>query len=205
MTYSDTALANRALSLVGKTPNLLDLATDTTPVGRLIKLHYEPVFLRCLRKSDWPFAIRRVDLSPSATAPENEFSTAFPLPGTLLRLLEVFPRGIKYRIENGLLLCDESVLTIKYVDSAALSDPSDVDPAFAEWFCYELAMSIAPQLTDSSTLLSALKEFAEERFREAAAIFSQEDGPDVIQESSWVTCRWAEQTDHGTIRLSGLE
>lgn len=205
MTYSVTSLANRALSLVGKSPNLLDLNTDTTATGRLVKLHYEPVYLRCLRKSDWPFAIKRVDLSPSATAPENEFSTAFPLPGTLLRLLEVFPRGIKYRVEEGSLLCDESVVTIKYVDKATLTDPSGADPAFAEWFCYELALSLAPQLTDSTTLISALKTFSEERFKEAAALYSQEDGPDVIIESSWVTSRWRDQSDEGTIRLSGLE
>lgn len=189
MATSKTELANRALSLVGRDPAFLDVDTDTTPVGRLVALHYEPVFLRCLRKSEWPFAIKRLALSPDATAPTNEFSTRFALPATMMRLLQVFPEGIKYRIEEGHLCCDESVITIKYVDKACLADPSVIDPAFAEWFTYELALALSPSLTDSTTLQGNLNKLSEARFREAAGLFSQEDGPDTIPESIWVTSR----------------
>lgn len=189
MTISKTELANRALALVGRDPAFLDLDTDTTPVGRLVALQYEPVFLRCLRKSEWPFAIKRMALSPSSTAPTNEFSTRFPLPGTMMRLLQVYPEGIKYRIEEGHLCCDETVITIRYVDKACLADPSVIDPAFAEWFTYELALALAPSLTDSTTAQGNLNKLAEARFREAAGLFSQEDGPDTIPESIWVTTR----------------
>lgn len=205
MAYSKTSLANRALSLVGKNPGLLDLDTDTTPVGRLINLHYEPVFLRCLRKSEWPFAITRQALSPDATAPQNEFSYRFAIPGSMMKLLQVYPEQTKFRIEDGWLLANDNAITIRYIDNSSLQDPSVVDPAFAEWFTYELALSIAPQLTDSTTMISALKEFSEQRYREAAGLFSQEDGPDVIQESSWVTSRWSGTGMFGTIEYNGLE
>ncbi len=204
MTVSKTSLANRALSLVGRDPNLLDLDTDTTPVGRLIALQYDPVFLRCLRKSEWPFSIKRLALSPSSTAPANEFSKKFPVPTTMMRLLEVYPQGIKYRIEEGHIACDEDAITIRYVDSACLSDPSVCDAAFAEWFVYELALALSPSLTDSTTLQGNLNKLAEARYREAAALYSQEDGPDTIPESIWVTSR-ASYNSEESIRYDGYE
>lgn len=205
MAYSKTSLANRALSLIGNDPSLLDLTTDTTETGRIVNLHYEPVFLRCLRRAEWPFAIKRLALSPDATAPTNEYTYRFALPTNSMKILEVFPSSLDYRIEEGYLLCYQDAVTIRYIDKSVIDNSSVVDPAFAEWFSYELAMSIAPQLTDSTTIWNALKEASAERFKEASALFSQEDGPDIIQESSWVTSRWYGGDAYGTIRYEGLE
>lgn len=206
MPSAKTILVNRALDLVGKDA-LLDFDTDTSATARVMQRNYEPVMLRCLRRAEWSFAIKRVNLNPLASAPVNEFSFAFQLPGDMLKMIKLFPTGIPYKIENGRILCDENAITIKYVSNEALTDPSICDPSFAEYFAHELAVAVCYKFTDSVALRNELKKSAEEMFREAAAMFSQEDTDDPLPESNWVTARWTVGADleQNSIRIAGIE
>jgi hypothetical protein len=203
MSYSRTSLANRACDLVGK-DTFLDLDTDTTTWGKIVKRNFEPIFKYCLRKSPWPVPMVRMSLNPSATAPENEFSYAFDLPGNFIKLVRIFPDGIKYKREGDQIITDESAITIKYISSAVIDDPAKIDPDFAEYFAHSLAVAISYKATDSVALRNELKKEADRLFQEAAALFSQEDTDDDIEESPWVTARSASY-DYGTIKLEGLE
>lgn len=202
--FTKTEICNRALDLVGK-DTYLDIDTSTNTTALLVARNWQPVMLRCLRKAQWPWAIKRVTLSPSVTVPENEFSNAFSLPAGMLKLIRVWPANIVFKIEGEYILSDEDELTLKYVGNEPLTDPSVCDPAFAEYLAHELAVAISYKITDSVVLRKELKEAAAELFKEATAIFSQEDVDDTLPESPWVAARGWDDYEDGTIRIDGLE
>jgi len=205
MSYFDkTHICNRALDLVGK-DGYTDFETSTASTALLVMRNWPFVVLRCLRRAQWPWAISRVTLSPSVTVPENEFNAAFTLPADVAKIIKIFPSGIMYKREGRYILCDESEITIKYVSDGAVEDPSVVDAAFAELLAHELAVSVSYKLTDSVSLRGELKKEAEARFREATALFSQEDEDDPMEESPWVTSRFLSDYEEGSIRIEGLE
>lgn len=204
MTFSRTSLANRALDLVGK-QTLLDLDADTSDTAKTMRRNYDLVFMRCLRKAEWPWAIKRYALSPSATPPVNEFSHAFPLPSDCVKVLRVWPKSTFYKVEDGHILSDESSMTIKYISNETLSTPSKVDPLFADYFAHELAIAVVQKFTDSTTLRQLLQKDAKERYSEATGVFSQEDVNDPMVESPWIDDRDAGMYEEGTIRIAGLE
>ncbi|HWT40385.1 MAG TPA: hypothetical protein VN081_03925 [Dongiaceae bacterium] len=209
--YSKTSIANRALDLVGKDTKL-DITTATDTDAKNVQRNYKPVFLRCLRKADWPFAIKRVALNPSSTAPVNEYSYAFPLPPDYVRLSQIFPKWTEYQIENGLLLTNEQIITIKYVSSDCIEAPGKIDPSFAEFLSHELAAALTYKMTDSINLRKELRDAANGYFHEAAALLSQEGTDDPLPESPWIAARYFPSSDFGCdynnpqeIRIQGLE
>lgn len=203
---SRTALANRALDLVGKDTKLdIDVATDA--VAKNVQRNFTPVFLRCLRKFDWPFAIKRLSLNPSGTTPVNEFSYQFDLPNDYVKLAGIDPWNIAYKMEGNSLLCNENAVTLKYVSSDCLSIPANIDPDFAEYFAHELAVALTYKMTDSVQLRKELREASKALYAEATALLSQEGTDDPLPESPWITDRYG-GGDPGTtqeIRIVGLE
>lgn len=209
MTYSKTSLANRALDLVGKA-TVLDITTATGADAKNVNRHFEPVFKRCLRRYDWPFALKRMQLNPDASAPVNEFAYKFALPANYVRLADIWPKlygsPLPYKIEEGYILCDENDITIKYVSSAVLSDLSSLDPNFAEYFAHELAVALTYKMTDSVALRKDLRDTARELYAEATALLSQEGTDDPVPESPWITDRYGGSSNiHDEISIEGLE
>lgn len=204
MTYTRTSLANRALDIVSKDTEL-DIDAATSATGKLVLRNYDAVFKRCLRKAQWPWAIKRMALNPSADEPVNEFTYAFDLPSGFEKLIRIWPSRVPYKREGRQILCDENAITIKYIDNAAIQDPSVIDSDFAEYFAHELAAAIIMKVTDSVALRKEVRDLAKERFTEAAALFSQEDTDDAIEESPWITVRDTDDYENGTIRIEGLE
>lgn len=201
--FSRTSLANRALDLTGQ-DTILDLDTSTTATGKLVQRNFEPVFLRCLRKADWNFAIKRVSLAQVSPDPVNQYAFTYALPADCFKILLVFPRFSAYKVEQKYILSDESELILKYVSDEAIQDPEKVDPCFAEYFAHELAVAISYRITDSSVLRTELRTEAERLFKESAALFSQEGVDDEMPDSPWISTRGFIPAD-GTIRIEGLE
>lgn len=193
MTISKTSLANRAADLVG-IETFLDVETATTADSKLVKRNYEPVLLRCLRRSDWPFAIKRLSLNPDIIAPTNEFTYQYTLPSDFVRLTTAFPRWLDHRIENGKLLCNENQLTVRYVSNAVLLNPQVMDASFEEYFVHELAVALTYKKTDSVQLRNELRQTAEAIFKEATALHSQEGTDEPKPLSPWLTSR-GDETD----------
>lgn len=205
MTISVTSLANRALDLVGK-DIFLDIETSTSADARLVKRNYEPVLLRCLRKSDWPFALSRQSLNPDTVAPVNEFQYAYELPSDFVKLTRTFDKWICYKMEGTKrLVCNEQTLTVLYVNNKTLIDPSTMDPSFAEYFSHELAIALTYKLSDSINLRKELEQKALTLFEEAAAMHSQEGTDDPLPESPWITARYYDNPYVGPSGCSRLD
>lgn len=204
MAVTKTDICNITLDLIRK-DDTDDITTDTRPIAKQIVRNYDFVLRRCLRRSPWPWAIKRVPLSTSLPAPVNEFTKGYDLPTDYLKFVELFPRDTRYKIERGRILSDESSLTLRYVTNEALTDPTVMDPMFIDYFAHELALRVVNKASDSSDLKASLKEDRDEAFRIAAAIFSQEEREDALPESPWISERIGSNLDDGTILISGLE
>lgn len=202
--YTKTDLANRAFDIVGL-ETVLNIDTATSADAKLVQRNFAPVMLRCLRKADWPFALKRISLNPSATAPENEFSYKFSLPSDFARLARLWPVFTPYKIEGTYILTDEASITLKYVSSDAVTNPGYLDPVFAEYFAHELAVAICYKKTDSVNLRKEIMQAAINLFHEASALFSQEDTDDAMPESPWITARYGDYNIPQEIRIEGLE
>lgn len=70
-----------------------------------------------LRSHPWNCATRRVVLSPDSAAPSFGYAYQFQLPGEWLRTISVGEEGCEddYKIEGRKLLCDNSVVRMRYI------------------------------------------------------------------------------------------
>lgn len=109
-------VCSNALLTLGQRPinSFQDLSDSVLAAANLWPMVRDAV----LRAHPWNCATKRVVLSPETTAPAFGYDYRFILPGDCLRVLSVgrdqseeFP----YVIESGELLCDESVVYLRYV------------------------------------------------------------------------------------------
>ena len=128
----------------------------------------------------------------TAATPLNDFSYKFALPSDYIRLIELNPNYISYRIEQNLILCDESsTLDIRYVYD--VFDPNTMDAAFIEAFAALLAKESAVQITDSLRKYDVMNSLYEDKISEARFLGSIEDDLDSIQpddRESWLVERY---------------
>lgn len=204
MTYTRTGLVNIALMWLGK-ELLNDLDTDTSPLARKIRPFFGHVFRRCLRVSAWPFALRRQALAQEATAPENEFSYRFAIPSDSCKLVRMYPNNVPYRQEGESILTDAPSLTLQYVSTDSVDNPSNVSCDFADFFGLTLAAQLAPTTLDDTDRIILLENKADKAMKLAAAQYSQEDTEYQIDDSVWVTDRAYYNAEHDSIRIEGLE
>lgn len=207
MVTNANQIANLALQLLGV--ERIDDLEDPTKRAQTMKDLYAPVRDELLGFSTWTFAMKRAELTKSATAPEFEFSAKFELPSDFLRLFEVFdhdpkstsggvkhpwpmgpgrPYSIEYKIENNHLLASVDKAFIRYIYRN--EDVSQYGPKFVSALYHTLAARAAYSLVQDKTLRSQLFEQAEFYLRSAAAENSQEVSPDGFEINSFILPRF---------------
>jgi hypothetical protein len=187
---SRTDVANTALSILGD--DIINDIEEGTRPARLANGHYEPVLKEVLREHQWNCATKRATLAASTTAPDFEYSAAFPLPSNFLRLVRVNEGTYDedYRIENHggvlALLSDESTVRIEYV---ALIEPNEMDALFLGAFTQRLAAEMAWPLTKNATLSEQAWNLYSQKIRTARTIDSMEGKPRGIDSNTWLDAR----------------
>jgi len=182
---SEVQICNEALTALGENP-ILSL-TDNLKSARLCNLKYADKRDYLLRRYFWNFATKRIVLAPDVATPEFEFSTQFTLPSDCIQFRELYPNSITYRIENNKILCDESILYIKY--TTRVTDPNTMDATFLETLSALLARELAIPLSDSSTKHSQMDELFEIKLSEARFAGSIEDDLQEIEAEDWLNSR----------------
>lgn len=187
---SEVGICNRALQLLGATR--IAALTEDNVNARACNVAYEPVRDAELRKHPWRFAIKRVRLAASVTAPAFGRTTAFPLPSDCLRVIPTDPEQqvatLDWQIENGNILTDDTApLNIRYV--AKITDPNVFDPLFRESLSAALAVSLCEELTNSNLKLEAAKDTYEKIMLEARRANAFERTAAVSPDSDWFTIR----------------
>ncbi|KKN75803.1 hypothetical protein LCGC14_0376790 [marine sediment metagenome] len=157
---SETEIINQALGRIGsqRVSDFDDTSEDNLQSVQA-RLHYAQTRDALLRSHWWRFARTRVRLSPNATAPDFEYSTAFDLPNDFLREWlppwednsEVQGRTRNsYSLEGKQLLSNESTMRLRYVKR--VEDVTEFDPLFTEVLVLQLALKFVMPIAEDKVL-----------------------------------------------------
>jgi hypothetical protein len=164
-------VANSALSKIGAS-TIVSLDDDTKE-ARLCKLRIDPIRRIVLRMHPWNCAIDRVLLAPLVDVPAFGLTKTFQFPSDCLRLVEISPKEVFYRIEGRRILCDESSLELRYVKDEA--DWMKLDELVSEAIACYLAWDIGFPIVQSNTVVERVWKQFETIKRQAKSIDAQEE------------------------------
>lgn len=192
-----TDIVNIALRRVGA-DRISSLENDSSKEARIARDLYDEARRDCLNLHNWNFAIKRDQLTVSATAPEFGWDYAYPLPADFVRMVSVHPHDddvatVEYRLEfqdgdDRVLVTNSNQVYIRYVFD--LEDVNVWSAAFRDVLAFRLARDFAGALSKSA----AAAELADAAYRRnlsrAKAIDGVEDWPEKMAEGSWLTSRF---------------
>ncbi len=177
-------VCNSALIKVGA--ELISDITQTDRSARLLKNLWDHVRDQVLRDHPWHFAVKRVVLAPTGTAPAFDYDYAYDLPNDWIRVLRMDDDHIDWILENGQILTNESTLNCIYIFRQ--DDPSLWDASFGEAFAWKLAEQIAYPLTQSL----ALKQEMTKSYKEALSLARSMNGVEGIMRGL-IANTWTDQ------------
>jgi hypothetical protein len=189
---SKIGIINSALSQLGEAA--ITALTDNSRSARLADRTYDDLRQDVLRDHPWNFAMKRLSIASSATAPVWEFARQFPLPSDCLRLVEVYnPSLYEYRVEYSaagtVVVSDiESPLKIKY--TIDIEDANRMDGKFRQAFAVYCAANWAEALTGTSAKVAQLMQVYSLLTKGAKAVDGQEDSPRNTSSDAWIEARY---------------
>lgn len=194
MAITNVSIVNSALAAIGEDP--ISSLTQNSKAARMANRIFEPQRDRTLMRYRWVFAITRTILAADPTAPEFGYSAKFRVPSDLLMLIGVrdeldgtpqyTARRASHKREGAFILSNDTTLPIVYI--RRVTDPTEFDPAFSEVLSLQLAIKLAPNLTNSAAT-SDLKEQLSEAIRQARLNHAFQSTPEMIESSEWIDSR----------------
>lgn len=182
---SEVQICNVGLIALGE--STITALTDNVKAARLCNTIYHDKRDALLRSFDWKFAMKRSTLAPDVAVPEYEWDHQFTLPAACLRLLEVYPSYVPYRVEKNKILCNETVLYIKYIYQ--VTDTTEMDSTFREALSAMIAKELAIPLTDSQRKSEAMEALYEVKLGDARFAGSIEDVNEKLEAEDWLESR----------------
>lgn len=187
---SEVDICNMALSLL-RQQGISSISSPSSDTEILCALFYDNVRRYVLRSQTWNCALKRRVLAASTEAPAFGYSKKFLLPNDFLRLASIneSEEGLDYEIEDGYLLLNtsETSLNLKYVYNKEAV--SGFDAGLVMLLAYELALHLAPQITDSNTYIGRVQEIKSFIENEARGVDGQERPPRKILHSKYLNAR----------------
>lgn len=181
---SKTSICNKALIKLGVDP-VINIDTDTSPQATRCKATYDDSLEEVLRVHNWNFAIFRQSLNQDTSiTPAYGYTKAFVLPTVpkLIRIIEE-KNNIDYKIENNLLLTNESSVSIRFVGRE--TDPNKYDSLFVEILALRIAVEIGFKLTGNASLIQLLEQKYQLELSNARSRDFQEDNQKPLRVSSF--------------------
>lgn len=186
MASSQLEIVNYALGELGA--ELITSLDDPVKAATLAKAMWPIVYESVARAYPWNCLKKRKSLSPDSTAPDgDEWTTAFSLPPTCLRVLSADIDRSEYAIEGRKLLANTNVVTIQYLDKT--DDVTLWDSLFSHAVASRLAQALAYPLIQSQSLKDSMGEAYRSRVREARSIDAQEGRLAELDASEWLEAR----------------
>lgn len=178
-------IASNALLRLGADPiNSFDEADNTgsnIERARLAVNLWPTVRRKVLRSSTWNCAIKRVMLSPDATAPAFGFAYRFQKPADWLRNVDVGlyeGEHVIYRSEGNYYLCDEALFGLTYVFDN--DNPATYDASLFSVMEAAMAVAMAYPVTKSTSLASEATAALRDEMALARAQDGQDDPPETL-------------------------
>lgn len=181
MALSDIALCSRALLKLGA--DTLTSFDEGTAEAEVAANLYPSIRDALLSAHPWGFATGQVSLAKLVASPLADYASAFQLPADFLRALSAgHPgrgRGIDYRIAEKRLNANADQLTLTYIFRP---EEDSFPPFFDQMLIARLAAEFCIPITESTSRADALYRLAEQEFRRAKQIDSQQDLPGSIED-----------------------
>ncbi len=190
MATSEVSICNLALQKLGATR--ITSLTEDSRNARSCNACYEALRDGELRAHSWKFAIKRVVLAPSVTAPVFDYTYAFPLPSACLRVLFPPRLDLDWVIEDHLgapaiLTNDGDALNVRYL--ARVTDPTLYDTNFVIAVAMRMTAFMGEELTQSNTKEVAAMTAYNLAIKEARRMNAFETVPDVMPLDAWDAAR----------------
>lgn len=182
---SALVICNNALRLLGNNP--INAITDDNKSAKLCLQFYQQTVDAVLRAYTWNCATVRSVALTATTAPAFGYSYAFVLPEGCLRVLNILDDDtIKFKIENGLLLTDESAAQITYINRISASE---MDMLLIEAISARLAGALAFALTNSNTATEGMWKLYKDKLDEAQTTDAFEGTAPQLASNDWINSR----------------
>ncbi len=182
---SKVQIANRALSKLGA--GRITSFEDNTKSAKEVSAIYEDLSEEVMSSGAWPSATYRATLAQSTTSPEFEYAYKYALPTSpkclkVLTLDEQRAGDVRYRIESGFLLTDETAVSIKYIGKVTDSEQYDVylRRAIVAQLVADLAYTFMGQVTAAEKLIAWAKEEIKDALNNAGTQGSAREIPSDI-------------------------
>ena len=188
MALSSVALASRALIKLGANP--IVGFDDGTIEAEIATALYETTRDSMLSSHPWSFATAQLELPQLELPPVADYAYAFQLPDDFLRALSCgaggIGRGLEYRIARNALHSNATPLVLTYIFKA---DETSWPPFFDQVLIARLAAEFCLPITESASRAELLYKQAEDEFRRAKLIDSQQDTPPRIEDYTLIDVR----------------
>ena len=181
---SSTEICKLSLDLL-QGGSVSDITSATTSIEEVCNRWYDHTRRKLLRQHPWNFAIKRAELTASATAPLFGATAQFPVLADFLRLLRVVDEDNRiissdaYFFENRQLMfrwADDDVARIIYITDE--EDVTKFDDLFVDLLAVEIAMSIAYLVTQNNGNIERLAGIRKTLISAAKSIDGQEQPPE---------------------------
>jgi len=188
MALSAIALCSRALLKLGA--DTLASFDEGTAEAEVAANLYPSVRDALLSAHPWSFATGQVTLGKLAATPIADFDAAFQLPADFLRALSAGHsgqgQGVEYRIAERRLNANAEQLVLTYIFRP---DEESFPPFFDQMLIARLAAEFCIPLTESTSRSESLYRLAENEYRRAKLIDSQQDQPGQIEDFTLTEAR----------------
>ena len=193
-------ICNRALGNIGNSRSINSLNEQSKEAGAC-SLYYESCRDAVLADADWNFAVKRVTLADTGSAP-SDWKYAYAYPTDCLRIIDIMLPGVRnpsadMRVQYSvgandtgtgkLIYSDLAAAEMKYV--ARITEVNMYDSIFTEALSWRLAASINMQLTGNADLAKYCMQMYSSIIASALAHSMNESQEPVQPESEMTVAR----------------
>ena len=183
---SEVDICNIALSNLGERP--ITARNDQNQRARACDNRFDDVRDLVLRSHVWNCALKREQLTSSATAPVWGYDVAYPKPAKMLRLISVKENEYPFKIEGENIVTNSTSLNILYIEQ--VTDTAKYDALLIQAIALRLATEIAQDITGKTQLKEALMRKYREVMSEARSADAAEGTPQKIESDLWLESRY---------------
>jgi hypothetical protein len=196
--YNETQVIVTALTLLGYPP--VQSIDAGGPAAAALNNVYGPLLAADLSSPNWRFATKVAVLSQVAGVDPDfmYFNAAYQLPPDCLAIWQIWP-GIPYEVFGqriwtfGSPGANPSAVTGQQlqIQYRAIVPPSMLPPAYIMYFCYLMAVTVAPGITDDPNIIAQLNADMA-KWRSQAMVVNTQGRPNQgLTNSPWTTSRVA--------------
>lgn len=184
--YNETQVIQTALTILGyPIPQSIDAGG---PAAAAMQNMYGPLMAADLSSPNWRFATKVAVLSQVAGVDPDfmYYTSEYQIPPDCLAIWQIWP-GIPYEVfGERIWTFGSQKLQIQY---RAIVPPSMLPAAYIMYFCYLLASSVAPGVTDDPKVIQLINADMA-KWRSQAMVVNTQGRPNQgLAESPWINSR----------------